>query len=67
MKAAADSARYESCRAPVASDEGYHVGGRTLRLSAGAFRQRLRHVIPYDADRPERGLQRRESPLPENP
>jgi hypothetical protein len=58
-----NSARYESCWAPITSDEGYRVNGRTLRATVNDFREQLEYYITYDADRPEQGLQTRQSPL----
>ena len=59
----ADSARYESCWAPITTEEGYRVTGGTLRLVVQDLREQLEHTITYDADRPARGLQRQQSPL----
>lgn len=61
--AAADSARYESCWAPVSSDDGYRVEGRTLRATVDDFREQLRYHLTYDADHPEQGLRTQQSPL----
>lgn len=65
--AAADSARYESCWAPITSEDGYNVAGRTLRMQFTDLRERLEYKLTYDADRPERGLQIETSPAPGDP
>jgi hypothetical protein len=64
--AGADSLRYESCWAPVTSDEGYRVEGRTLRAAVSDFREQLEYKLTYDADRPEQGLRVQKSPLKSN-
>lgn len=65
--AGADAARYESCWLSVTSDEGYRVAGRTLRIQFSDFREQLEHTLTYDADRPEEGLRREKSPMPDGP
>ena len=59
-----ESERYESCWAPVTSDEGPKAVGRRLRLEYDDFRENLHHVVTYDADSPEQGLKSETRPLP---
>lgn len=61
-----DSARYESCWRSITSDEGYRVAGRTLHMKFSDFREQLEYTLTYDAERPEQGLRREKSPLPDN-
>lgn len=58
------SERYESCWLPVTSDKGPTVTRRFLRLEYDDMSEQLRHVVTYDADRPEDGLKSETSPLP---
>lgn len=58
-----NSFRYESCWAPITSDEGYKVNGRTLRVTVSDFREQLEYTLTYDADHPEQGLRVEQSPL----
>jgi hypothetical protein len=57
--------RYESCWAPITSDEGPKVAGRLLTLAYDDLRENLRHEVTYDADNPEQGLKSTTRPLPE--
>lgn len=57
--------RYESCWAPITSDEGPKVTARLLRLAYDDLRENLRHEVTYDADSPEQGLKSTTRPLPE--
>lgn len=57
--------RYESCWAPITSDEGPKVTGRLLTLDYDDLRENLRHEVTYDADNPEQGLKSTTRPLPE--
>lgn len=59
------SERYESCWAPITSDEGPKVTGRLLTLAYDDLRENLRHEVTYDADNPEQGLKSTTRPLPE--
>ena len=59
------SERYESCWAPITSDEGPKVKGRLLTLAYDDLRENLRHEVTYDADSPEQGLKSATRPLPE--
>jgi hypothetical protein len=61
----AKSERYESCWAPITSEEGPKVKGRLLTLEFDDLRENLRHEVTYDADAPERGLNSATRPLPE--
>jgi hypothetical protein len=61
----AKSERYESCWAPITSEEGPKVKGRLLTLEFDDLRENLRHEVTYDADAPERGLKSATRPLPE--
>jgi hypothetical protein len=58
------SERYESCWAPITSDEGPKVNGRLLTLEYDDLRENLRHEVTYDADSPEQGLKSVTRPLP---
>jgi len=57
--------RYESCWAPVTSDEGPKVAGRRLTLTVEDFRAEVRREVTYDADNPEAGLAVKQTPLPQ--
>lgn len=59
------SERYESCWAPITSDEGPKVAGRLLTLRYDDLRENLRHEVTYDGDNPEQGLKATTRPLPE--
>ena len=61
----AKSERYESCWAPITSDEGPKVKGRLLTLEYDNLRDNLRHEVTYDADAPDKGLKSATRPLPE--
>lgn len=58
--------RYESCWAPVTSDEGPKVAGRRLTLTVEDLRDEVRREVSYDADRPEAGLTINESAIPKS-
>ncbi|HEX8722210.1 MAG TPA: hypothetical protein VF736_16470 [Pyrinomonadaceae bacterium] len=60
----AKSERYESCWAPVTSDEGPKVAGRRMTLAVEDLREEVRREVTYDADDPEAGLKVTRSPLP---
>jgi hypothetical protein len=60
----AQNQRYESCWAPVTSDEGAKVEGRRLTLVLEDFREEVRREVTYDADTPEAGLTVKQSPIP---
>jgi hypothetical protein len=60
----AENARYESCWAPVTSDEGPQVEGRRMTLAVEDFREEVRREVTYDADHAAAGLAVRQSPLP---
>jgi hypothetical protein len=55
---------YESCWLPVTSDAGPTVTRRLMRLEYDDLRANVRHVVTYDADRPEDGLKSETGPLP---
>lgn len=57
------SARYESCWAPVTSDDGYKIRGNTLRLEYSDFREKKEYKLTYDAERPEGGFHIEESAM----
>jgi hypothetical protein len=59
------SERYESCWAPITSEEGPKVEGKLLKLVYEDLRENLRHEVTYDDERPEQGLKSATSPLPE--
>jgi hypothetical protein len=59
------SERYESCWAPITSDEGPKVEGRRLTLVYDDLRENLHHVVTYDADTPEGGLKSETKTLPD--
>ena len=59
------SERYESCWAPITSEEGPKVKGRLLTLVYEDLRENLRHEVTYDDDKPEQGLKSETKPLPE--
>ncbi|HVF68327.1 MAG TPA: hypothetical protein VM914_11715 [Pyrinomonadaceae bacterium] len=56
--------RYESCWAPITSEEGPKVKGRLMTLTYEDLRENLRHEVEYDDERPEQGLKSKTSPLP---
>ena len=60
----AQNQRYESCWAPVTSDEGPKVEGRRLTLTVEDFRDEVRREITYNADNPEAGLTVKQTPIP---
>ena len=60
----AQNQRYESCWAPVTSEEGPKVEGRRLTLTLEDFREEVRREVTYDADNPEAGLTVKQTPLP---
>ena len=57
------SVRYESCWAPVTSQEGYQVRGNSLRMEYSDFREKKEYKLTYDADRPESGFHVEESAM----
>ena len=59
------SERYESCWAPITSEEGPKVEGKLLKLVYEDLRESLRHEVTYDDGRPEQGLKSETKPLPE--
>ena len=61
----AQNARYESCWAPVTSEEGPKVSGRRMTLALEDLREGVRREVAYDADDPEAGLAVRQTPVPE--
>ena len=60
----AQNVRYESCWAPVTSEEGPKVSGRRMTLAVEDFRDEVRREVSYDADSPEAGLVVRQSAIP---
>jgi hypothetical protein len=48
--------RYESCWAPITSNDGYKIKGNTLLLEYSDFREKKEYKLTYDADRPEGGF-----------
>ncbi|HEX7957557.1 MAG TPA: hypothetical protein VF508_11475 [Pyrinomonadaceae bacterium] len=60
----AQNVRYESCWAPVTSEEGPKVAGRRLTLTVEDFREDVRREVAYDADSPEAGFTVKQSALP---
>ena len=60
----AQNQRYESCWAPVTSDEGPKVQGRLMTLTLEDFREEVRREVTYDADNPEAGLTVKQTPIP---
>jgi hypothetical protein len=64
----AKSVRYDSCWSPIVSYDGLKVSGRTASLEYDDLRDNTQHELTYDADKPEKGLTDKASPLPkENP
>jgi hypothetical protein len=55
--------RYESCWAPVTSQEGYQLRGNTLQMEYSDFREKKEYKLTYDADRPESGFHVEESAM----
>ncbi len=62
----AKAERYESCWAPVTSEEGPKVSGRRLMLVLEDLREEVRREVSYDADSPEEGLTVRQSAIPKS-
>jgi hypothetical protein len=60
----AKSERYESCWAPITSEEGPKVEGRRMTLVLEDLREEVRREVTYDADSPEGGLTVRQSAIP---
>ncbi|MDT5269232.1 MAG: hypothetical protein QOH49_1418 [Acidobacteriota bacterium] len=60
----AQNQRYESCWAPVTSDEGPKVQGQLMTLTLEDFREEVRREVTYDADNPEAGLTVKQTPIP---
>lgn len=57
------SERYESCWSSVSSNEGYKISGKTLTVEFDNFRDERSVKLLYNADEPEKGLQKEEKPL----
>ena len=55
--------RYESCWAPVTSQEGYQIRGNSLQMEYSDFREKKEYKLTYDADRPESGFHLEESAM----
>jgi hypothetical protein len=62
----ARNVRYESCWAPITSDEGLKVAGRRLTLTVDDLREEVRREVSYEADSPEAGLSVKESAIPKS-
>ena len=62
----AQNARYESCWAPITSEEGPKVSGRRLTLALEDLREEVRREVTYDADSPEGGLKVTQSAIPKS-
>ena len=60
----AQNERYESCWAPITSEEGPKVQGRRLTFTVEDFREEVRREVAYDADNPEAGLTVKQTPSP---
>lgn len=60
----ARNVRYESCWAPITSDEGPKVSGRRMTLALEDLREEVRREVTYDADSPEGGLKVTQTPIP---
>ena len=60
----ARSVRYESCWAPVTSDEGPKVQGRYMTLTLEDFRDEVRREVTYDTVNPQGGLTVKQTPIP---
>lgn len=59
------STRYESCWAPVSSDDGYKIKGHILQMEYSDFREKKNYKLTYDADRPESSFVIEESAIKE--
>ena len=59
------STRYESCWAPVSSDDGYKITGNILQMEYSDFREKKDYKLTYDATRPESGFVIEESAIKE--
>ena len=57
------SVRYESCWAPVTSNDGYKIRGNTLQLDYSDFREKKEYKLTYDADQPEGGFRVEETAM----
>ena len=55
--------RYESCWAPVTSQDGYQLRGNSLQMQYSDFREKKEYKLTYDADRPESGFHVEESAM----
>ncbi|HEX6184475.1 MAG TPA: hypothetical protein VFZ44_11385 [Pyrinomonadaceae bacterium] len=62
----AQNARYESCWAPITSEEGPKVSGRRMTLALEDLREEVRREVTYDADSPEGGLKVTQSAIPKS-
>ena len=60
----AQNQRYESCWAPITSEEGPKVQGRRLTLVLEDLREEVRREVAYDADNPDAGLNVKQTPIP---
>ena len=60
----AQNQRYESCWAPITSEEGPKVTGRRLTLVLEDLREEVRREVAYDADNPDGGLSVKQTPIP---
>jgi hypothetical protein len=60
----AQNERYESCWAPISSEEGPKVSGQRMTLVLDDLREELRREVTYDADNPEPRLTVRQTPIP---
>jgi hypothetical protein len=58
--------RYESCWAPVTSDEGYKIKGNILQMVYRNSVEEKNYQLTYDADRPESGFVIEESVIKES-
>ena len=60
----AQNQRYESCWAPITSEEGPKVAGRRMALTLEDLREEMRREVTYDADNPDGGLNVKQTPIP---
>ena len=61
--AASDSVRYESCWAPITSDEGYKIEGKNLSILIDNLRDDVLLKVSYNAEQPEKGFDKKSTPL----
>ena len=57
------SVRYESCWAPISSQDGYKITGHRLQMEYYNLREKLSYQLTYDAERPESGWIIKESAI----